>query len=582
MSTDTPAIKDKKEATSPYLAHLAPCLLLGFLIAIKFPYDIYWGNVDQFSSWNVQLAAPLLLVMFIISIAAYLPIFILPRFTRTGYFIATSVIAMELWFIGNFLHKKQFVLDGRIWDFHLTAFTTWLEIIVCIALVALAIAMRKKIYTTIVQANVIFLALISMSSLAHYWQMANLQSPGNIQVDTTIQDSGTTFTNEFLTFSTERNVLLIILDELHSSVLAKTLEENAGIRSGLEGFILFEDTVGNHPNTIMSIPAMLTGESYKNEQPIKQYLNDAFSKKSITRHLDANGYRSDFHTLPIFCNGALYNCSPIAFGDGRGAAFFLLDLGLFRALPMALKPFIYADNTWLISSTLSKLLKIKKIPQDERAIILLENFTDNARASSVNPRFKLFHSMVTHNPETLDADCRHTKRRKGNTTEKVKQATCAMGLVTKLVAQLRRLGIYDETLIIIASDHGSDLVDNLDKDQLSERGITPRHVARSMASLMIKPIGATGALKISNTPAQLSDIPATVAESLLPPPTDMPGIDLLQAAGHPERERNYWHYEDLIVNTEFDRFPKMWHYSIQGPATKTEAWSLIEIIEAEP
>ena len=87
----------------------------------------------------------------------------------------------------------------------------------------------------------------------------------------------------------------------------------------------------------------------------------------------------------------------------------------------------------------------------------------------------------------------------------------ALSHFVTLLETLKRLGIYDQTMIVLSSDHGDHWQGHqFDIEAFESRGITKRMLTRASAALAIKPFGARGPLAVSQAPVSLRDIPATI------------------------------------------------------------------------
>ena len=87
--------------------------------------------------------------------------------------------------------------------------------------------------------------------------------------------------------SRKQNAFHIVLDGFHSDVFAEILEaERPLMDRDFSGFVFFEDHAGAFSTTMVSVPAMLTGTVYRQEEPLQNYLRNHFKKGSI------------FNTLP--------------------------------------------------------------------------------------------------------------------------------------------------------------------------------------------------------------------------------------------------------------------------------------------
>ena len=133
------------------------------------------------------------------------------------------------------------------------------------------------------------------------------------------------------------------------------------------------------------------------------------------------------------------------------------------------------------------------------------------------------HILVPHGPYVWSGDCTREDQ-----SEYVKQAECATRLMKRFVEKLKGLGRYDDSLIVLHSDHGIGLnigsdssIDRMSvevKAKLADSGgyHSPEQFERRLNSLMLikPPNQASRPLAVSPLITQLVDIPATVADIL--------------------------------------------------------------------
>ena len=80
-----------------------------------------------------------------------------------------------------------------------------------------------------------------------------------------------------------------------------------------------------------------------------------------------------------------------------------------------------------------------------------------ARVAHDRPNYKYLHIGVPHWPVSLDANCNYTGARPLRRANYTDQARCGIRRVGEFLDKLRQLGLYDSSLIIVSSDHGTDL-----------------------------------------------------------------------------------------------------------------------------
>lgn len=155
------------------------------------------------------------------------------------------------------------------------------------------------------------------------------------------------------------------------------------------------------------------------------------------------------------------------------------------------------------------------------------SMTDLLRDEAARPargQYVYYHIMLPHPPLLYDCGCNPSSHA---TYED--NACCAARLMTEFIKRLKELGRFDDSLIILQSDHGWQLEG--DECRTADSGDIPSDVSRRIESstngaltpkefldrthplLLVKPPHAPDrSMILSSVPAQLSDIPATVLD----------------------------------------------------------------------
>jgi hypothetical protein len=293
---------------------------------------------------------------------------------------------------------------------------------------------------------------------------------------------------------------------------------------------------------------MLTGRFYDNSQPFERWKKEAYESASIPRILKAEGWKVDLFPKVSY---SLYYSEDIASNLVRGrpaeerrldiAAVY--DLSLFRSLPHFLKRKIYNRQDWTVRRLFirspSKLPERKEdrvqwIRSRDRMTLKNRNlfspaafrrnmdvrFIDamlaESRLADVRGTFKFYHLGGVHAPLNLNEKLAFRKMTV-NRRNYIRSATASLKLMGLFLDELRRLGIYDNSMILIVGDHGAGfqgqrfvLQPGMPVEGDGEDIVTQSFRVAALPLILVKPPAARGALKVSDQPVSLADIPATV------------------------------------------------------------------------
>jgi hypothetical protein len=166
----------------------------------------------------------------------------------------------------------------------------------------------------------------------------------------------------------------------------------------------------------------------------------------------------------------------------------------------------------------------ESVPGAGRCCSSMTDFLRDEADRPAHGQYVYFHIMLPHPPLLYDCQCNPSAHA---TYED--NACCAARLMTELIKRLKDLGRFEDSLIILQSDHGWQLEGN--ECNAADSGGIPPEVARTIKSstngaltpkefldrthpmLLVKPPHAPDrSLVLSSVPAQLSDIPATIID----------------------------------------------------------------------
>jgi len=544
-------------------ASIAPVALLApAMVFFVGPHTIHTNNSGEFALGFFALAFPWLVGVVLIVWAVLVTIgCILPKNVARGYVAVLFALGLLLWAQGNLWVGDYGVLDGTGIDFSRLESRVPYELGVWGLVLTAALLFRRQFSALAPSASAVFLAVqgvaIVFSSLGPAAEGATRwQEPAP----------------ELFEFSVEHNVIHVVLDEFQSDVLKEIVDaERALIDESFSGFTFFDDNAGTFPTTALSMPAMLTGNIYRGEQPVREFVREAFDQGSIFSGLRAHGYEIDIVSIlsglwlsdwvgvderAEALGGAFF---PIrkpfvsAYDYRKFSARLLIELSVFRYSPHVVKTRLAANPDWfnrMFWAESSGSVAVERRQEASNSAAFFEQFIDQMTVARATPVYKLIHLGVPHRPVVMDRQCAFIGVVLFKRDPYLGQSGCAVDLVSEFLDRLRSFGIYDSSLIIVSSDHGTSLVPRGFTGQSDSlplrRGPSTAslgHIAgTAKAIMMIKPPGAAGPLVVSQAPTMQSDLPATVFD-VLGLDHRFPGQSMLRRDPDEQRQRTFSSYD---------------------------------------
>ncbi|MDR2553721.1 MAG: membrane protein insertase YidC [Treponema sp.] len=520
-------------------------LLLGFLN----PAQVLSSSVSDFENpWIfmgrtfLQGAAFLVLVPLFIRALAPEP---LRRVLAAGAAAAGMVCGFCYFVLAKSygLMDRDFRLDDT--EKLLYAFPGWVSAAVPLGALALTAAFiilrRGKFLVFFFQAAALAILLTGSISLVSL----GIRASGlvSLRKTETLPLSGGGLSGIFPLSQRETNVFIVFFDRAQGSAFSMALEYMPSLRESLEGFTFYPNTLSFGSCTVTGVPAMLGGYGYtplaineRETEPLTVKVNEALT--ALPRLFGAAGYRvlvtdpvianmqsvpdtSIFRDIPNvsarLLSGKLAGRFREEFPGGNEEGIFSFDFdilfryGLFRAAPPALRYGIHYKGQWWREAAYNSYGRAAA--EFSSLYYLPELCSVDGGAGTLN----IFMNAVTHESGAYNADLFPQSRPvlfTGEERERYGSANNAQYMYTLLAAMkqfvkwleyLKSRDVYDNTRIILVSDHGGHYDGGSDLVMESYNPL-----------LMVKEPGARGPLEISAKLMTHADTPGLAAAGLFP------------------------------------------------------------------
>ena len=312
----------------------------------------------------------------------------------------------------------------------------------------------------------------------------------------------------FLEFSPTRNVLVFVIDSAAASVASELVSADAQLAAKFPGFVAYRSNIGMHGSTKHGVPGLMTGLYCEDHADVHAYMDSVLSPQSALET-----YRSSGAAIACvidmlsfgYTTSAAAVAATAARADGdegrlallRPAKGFpymsLLGVVNFRITPRVGKPSIVnerlhsrkfmarAGKSFIYDHNLYGALAERPVSEDARLL------------------FAKFHVHGAHMPVLFDAEGQPTKAVSNDYPGYRQSVSNALVHFSRAVDDLRKKGVYDKSLILATTDHGS----------MSNVDAKGRHPQAS-ALLWIKPEGAKGPWRDSDAPTSHVGIAAVL------------------------------------------------------------------------
>jgi hypothetical protein len=552
---------------------VAPALLVILQLSLFGAHTIYAGNEAEFTAPFWALVAPPLIAGLVILGALLVIALVLPGVLFRPYVVLLFALGLLLWVQASFLFPDYGPLDGSAIDWSLQAWRNPHEIAMWIVVPLVCVAAAKYLFGVAPFASAV---LVGVQGLALMVSVTQAESPAPARWRGPSES--------MFELSKSHNVIHIVLDAFQSDLFQEILDENRqALDRSFSGAVFFADHAGAFPTTMVSIPAMLSGDVYRMERPLPRYVREHFDGGSVFKTLQARGYRIDnISEIPYDGKSSKVYRMPrpyVSYGEYKTfAAWQLADLSLFRHAPHVFRPWIYNDQSWRLQTVFGPgdTQLRRHFPVNGAAI--LHEFAERMRPAVDGPVYKFVHVGIPHRPVIVTADCGVADAIRPLRQNYKDQTHCAVMRTAQILDRLKELGLYDNALIVISSDHGIGFPPpRFHNDRELPPGPLSVLSGKSMALLIVKTPGARGPVRVSHAPTAITDVPATIMDALGVPHT-FPGTSALKLPEDASRVRSFAMYDWENDGWKHDYFDALDLLEVRGPLLDGKSWTFVDTL----
>jgi len=565
---------------------------IALLLFFAGPINILLMNSNEFifTSFSILpyilgLCVLFLLIMFII-------IYMINKIFPFAEIVITA-ICLLLWIQGSIIIWNYGHFEGVSIDWTSHYMKGIIDSLVWLIIIGLFVKYRRVItrkYSMIIMLIIIVQSLITLQTIITYNFNNNDNSSKRFMLSP----------ERAFKFSKINNVIIIILDKFQSDIFSDIINENPEMKNSLNGFTYYSNTTASYAYTCLAVPNILTSKMYYNNEPYSDFLKKAYnSETSVSKMLKNAGYNTEAYPHE---SGAFKGAEKIFFTDPQifsnaverhtsvdhliENSLYLIDLSLFRHLPHFVKIIIYNDQKWFLKHcyTFTKLeffqyryQKISDLEYDKQLynyhdIRFIDQMKGSAIMDSDKKEFKFYHLQGPHAPIYTDKDFNFIE---GNISREnfKNQAIASLKIINLFTEKLKSIGAFDNSLIIIAGDHGGGnykLSMKLDNGDLCD----DYKISSGYPLLLIKPSGSNNKFSINNKPVSLSDIAPTILK------TENINTELNNSIFDPIKKEKtvrkfyYFSYKKGSTRKGLRYLNNLYEYEISGDANDINSWKL--------
>ena len=476
--------------------HVLPGLSLAVTLFVFAPVDLYltsaedlWFSLADIAPWLGAMALCAFTGITLVS-------FLLPPKLSAAFRAMVYAGSFLLYLQGNLLVIDYGSLNGDAINWSAYTLRYVLDALLWAVVVALFIFLmlrfRKK-FRRIVEIAACVLLVTQLTSLAvflvrYYAPRQQAENRRYLSVK-----------NEF-TVSPENNTIVFVLDSFDSHLFENLRQKYPEkISKDFADFTFYPDTVGGATRTKYAIPFILTGGTNKEEQSYVDYLEKSFDTSPLIRELSSGSYDAGLYTVSHYIDTSrsgiisnLSNGTPVPSSAPRLTLQYM-KLVEFRYVPSILARYFWMYtgdfDCWKTYVNGKAAYKLNDVNFYQKLV------SKHLKASAGKSAFRFYHLTGPHAPYTMTEQC---ERVDAGESDEEAQALGTLAIVKEYLSQLRALGLYDRTTMIVMADHGVGHYSNVEQTPL----------------FMVKPANVSHPFEVSDLPLSYTSMPEILVSAL--------------------------------------------------------------------
>ena len=585
LAAEAIRLKEQKEGTLKPKGRIGVAFLVSFFtvftILVVAPLELVANSARDLSFNLNDVAGPVIIAGLVITLVLTVILSLLRKRVFNVAVALVGAIGVASYVQAVFLNGGMPLADGHAVNW--SDFTTqmivsgsiWLAIIAAAAVFSLLKARQLRTGLLVTATALIIVQAVGVASL---WGPSIAAS-----MDAHAEHQQVVATREGLyNVSSKKNVVVFVLDTTDTAFVQKLYDEHPETFAPLTGFTWYRNSVGSMIPTRYGIPSLVFENRIQPEQSASDFIQNWSNNSHYLNNVNQLGYSVGLYTdnFNWAYTDYMYN-RTINYHEprGRGVENQLDVLGALRILYKTAfcrdMPWVFKPRFWYYTEDLNMRMR-KPVNMDEVDLSSQPYTEDDLKyyqelqhyglsiddSAGQKGSFRFIHLIGSHPPYTLDRNVEPTSDPSKENVEE--QTIGAYRIVAQYIAELKRLGVYENTSFIITADHG-------------EWYLTDTDIQRPSAPvIMYKPAGQTA--EEAAQPMQVSDVPVWHYDIFAQTLKDM-GADQQMLSNYTtpldesyEGEDRPRYYLETISENNHD--VELREFVINGDATNFNNWSL--------
>lgn len=341
--------------------------------------------------------------------------------------------------------------------------------------------------------------------------------------------------------SKDANFIILMLDAVDSQTLYDMMAVHPEYREIFEDFTYYPNTMTVYPFTKHAVPYIICGEWYENQMPFQEYNVNAYKDSPFLRLLEDRGYELNMYEedLPLL-DDSIYRFVNVPDGKYKVSSYWDFAKLQVKLVGLRYAPFdlkracIFNTNRFSVLRDSSKMYPVFSANN----ALFYQSVQEENIIYCDEKQFKFIHIEGAHVPFQYDKDVNIIN---DGSYESNIEAT--MTITSAYLDKLKEADVYDNSVIIVMSDHGYSLTG-------------PEAFGRQNPILFVKGMDEHHKMDVSEAPVSYEDLQAAYGRLL----DGSPSTDTFEYHEGSQRVRRflYYVYEKDEYMTEYIQTGHAW------------------------
>ena len=531
-----------------FLRISAPVLLAAYMFLIHSPIEFFLMNAGELEFILSDFAYEFISIAIVITVGASALLALIPEKVFNILFALVAGADLAMYIQLNFLNKSLGLMDGTRSNF--TKAQIIINVIIWIVLIAIPVVSMLIVKNNKATGPVVFVcaALLAMQITSLTFTL--IRSPKSA-FDRFDFEQYYLSANDQFTVSSDHNIIILILDAYSNSYIDECLETYPEVGDILKDFTYYNNADCHYESSVYSINYLFSGVDFDPSISLNEWFSYAWDNErnnNFYSRLSQQGYRFNlysnefihmnnearFDAVGKISNMESLDCEYVVHND-------VIRLMLIKASAYRFSPLLLKDRFYFTGEDFAGTVDV--LSSDDRSQInthmILGNaefydrlLTSGLQTDDSSNYFILQHLYGVHLPLSTNADCVEVAA-----PELIETERGCWRLVEEYLNQLKALGVYDNSTVIITADHGK-----------------PWGYEDAQPIFFIKPFGQVqDHFNVTNAPISATDMMPTVIYLAGGEYSDL-GTTIFEHTQDEQRERTYYL---RAYDTDFPDVPKI-------------------------